>query len=105
MTVQALTYNPFHRLAMHVCLARQFTVHLVETLDCVRYTIGDFETVAESVVNRESRGCKLQTNEVSSQRTALKQKKILTVTAATKASFHEPPVKFDFAHSLKSGVG
>ena len=33
-----------------------------------------------------------------------KQKGILTFREATKASLHEPPLSFDFAHSLKSGV-
>ena len=90
---------------MYVCLPRQFAVHLVETLDCIRYAIGHFEMVAESAIYRGSRGCKLQTNGVSSQREAPEQKKMLTLRAATKASLHEPPVNFDFAHSLKSGVG
>ena len=45
---------------MHVYLARQFAVHVAETLDCVRYAIGRFEVVAESAIDRESRDCKLQ---------------------------------------------
>ena len=92
-------------LAMRVCLPRQFGVHLMETLDCIYYAIGHFEMVAESPINRESRGCKLQTNGVSSQQGAPEQKEILTLRAATKASLHELPVNFDFAHSLRSGVG
>ena len=104
MTAQALTYSPFHLLAMCIRLPRQFVVHLLATPDCVRYAVGHFEMVAESPVNRESRGCKLRTNGVSSPRGVLK-KEILTLRAATKASLHEPPANFDFAHSLKSGVG
>ena len=61
--------------------------------------------VAESIINRESRGCKLQTNGVSSQRAAPERKKKLTFRAATKASLQESPVNFNFTHSLKSGVG
>ena len=53
---------------MRVRLPHQFTVHLVETLNCIRYAIGHFEMVAESIINRESRGGKLQANEVSGQR-------------------------------------
>ena len=90
---------------MRVCFPRQFAVHLLETLECIRYAIGHFETVTESVINRESRGCKLQTNGVSNQREAPEQKEILTLIAASKASLHEPPVNFNFAHSLKSSVG
>ena len=89
---------------MHVCLSRQFIVHLVETLDCIRYAIGHFEMVAESAINCESRGCKLQTNGGSMQRGAPEQKGILTLREETKASLHESLVNFDFAHSLKSGV-
>jgi hypothetical protein len=90
---------------MHVCLPRQLPVHLVETFDCIRYPIGHFKMVAESAINRESRGCKLQTDGVSSQRGAPEQKEILTSRAATRASLHEPPVSFDFAQCFKSGVG
>ena len=97
---EALTYGPFRLLAKGVCLARQFAVHLMETLDCIRYPIGHFEMVAESAVNREPRGCKLQTNGFSSPPSVLKQE-ILTLRAATKASPHEPPFIIDFAHSLK----
>ena len=99
---QALTYGPFRLFAMRVC---RFAVHLVETLDCFRYTVDRFEMVAESPINRESRGCELRTNGMSSQREVPEQKEILTVRAATKASVHEPPVNFNFAHCLKSGVG
>ena len=104
VTAQALTYGPFRLLAMRVCLPRQFVVHLVETLDCARYAVSHFEMVAESPINRESRGCKLQTNRVSGPRRVLK-KDILALKASTKASFHEPPVNFNFVHSLKSGGG
>ena len=103
MTAQALTHGPFRLLAIRVCLSRQFVVHLVETLDCIRYAIGRFEMVAKSAINRDSRGCKLQTNGVSSQREPPEQKQILTLRAATKASLHDPPVNFDFAHFVKSG--
>jgi hypothetical protein len=90
---------------MRVYLPRQFAVHLVETLDCVHYVIGYFKMVTESPINREYRGCKLQTNGMLSQRRVLEQKEILTLRAATEAILHEPPVNFDFAHSLRSGVG
>ena len=103
VTVDALTYGPFRLLP--VCFVCQFAVHLVETLDCVRYAIGHFEMVAKSAINRKPRGCKLQTNRVSSQRGAPEQRGILTLRAASKASLHEPRINFNFAHSLKSGVG
>ena len=61
--------------------------------------------VAESAINRESRGYELQTSGVSGRRGAPEKREILTLRAVTKASFHEPSVNFDFAHSLKSGVG
>ena len=102
--VPALTYNPFHLLAMRVCLLCQFTVQLVETLDCVRYAVGHFEVIAENPIYCESRGCKLLTNGVSSPRGVLKKEE-LTLKVAPKASLHEPPVNFNFAHSLKSGTG
>jgi hypothetical protein len=104
VAAQVPTYGPLRLLAMHVCLPRQFAVHLVETLDCIHYTIAHFEMVAESPINRESRGCKLQTNGVSSPRGVLR-KEVLTLTAATRASLHDPPINFDFAHFLRSGVG
>ena len=56
MTLQALTYGPFRHLAIRVCLPRQFAVHLVETIDCVRYAVGHFEMVTESPINREFLG-------------------------------------------------
>ena len=70
VTAQALTYGPFHLLVIRVCLPPQSTVHLVEALDCIYYAIGHFEMVAESPINHESRGCKLQTNGMSSHRRA-----------------------------------
>jgi hypothetical protein len=70
VTAQALTYGPFRLLAMRIYFPRQFIVHLVETLGRIPCAIGRFEMVAESTINRESRGCKLQTNGVSSQRVA-----------------------------------
>ena len=79
---QALTYGPFRLLAVRVCLVRRFAVHLVEILDCFRYTINRFEMVAESPINRESRGCKLRTNGVSSQREVPEQKEVLTVSGS-----------------------
>ena len=99
-----LTYSPCLLLAMRVCLLHRFTVHLVATLDCVRYAVGHFEMMAESPINHESRGYKLQTNGVSGPRRVLK-KEILTLRAATKGSLHKPPVSSIFAHSLKSSVG
>ena len=68
ITAEVLTYGPFRLLVMGVYLPRQFPVHLVETLDCICNAIGHFEMVAESAVNRESWGCKLQTKGVSTQR-------------------------------------
>ena len=105
MTTEAPTYGPFHLLVMGVCPPRQFTAHLVEAFDCVSHEIGRFEMVAESTVNGEPWGCNLQTNKISSQREEPGQKETLTLRAASKASLHEPPVNFDLAHSLKSGVG
>jgi hypothetical protein len=89
---------------MRVYLPRQFAVHLVETLACIRYTTGLFEMFAESQINCEPWGCKLQSNGVSSPRGVLR-KEILTLSVATRASLHDPPINFDFAHSLNSGVG
>ena len=74
VTAQALTYGPFRPLAVRVCLPHQFAVHSPETLDCIRYVIGNFEIIAESTINRESRGCKLQTNGVSSPRRCSKRR-------------------------------
>jgi hypothetical protein len=74
VTAQALTDGPFRLLAMRGCLPQKFFVHLVEALDCIRYVVGHFETVAESAINREPRGCKLQTNGVSSPREVLKMR-------------------------------
>ena len=105
VTAQALTYGPFCLLAMRVCLPRQFTIHFVETLNSIRCAIGHFEMFAKSPINHGSRGYKLQTTGVSSQREAPEQEEILTVRAASKASLHEPPLNCDFAHSIKSGVG
>ena len=105
VTAQGRTCGPFRLLGMRVALPRQFAVHLVETLDCIRYAVGHFQTIAENAINRESRGCKLRTNGGSSQRGAPEPKETLTLSAATKASLHELVVDFDFAHSLKSGVG
>ena len=90
---------------MQVRLSSQLTRHLVETLGRIRHAVCHFEMVAESPINRESRGCKLRTNGVSGERGAPEQKGVLTLRAETKASPHEPPVNFDFAHSLKIGVG
>ena len=75
VAAQALTDTPFRLLAMRVCLPSQFTVHLVETLDCIRHAIGHFEMVAESPINRGSLGRKLQTKGVSSQRGAPEQRR------------------------------
>ena len=105
MTANALTYDPFRLLAMSICLPQQFVVHLVETLECIRYAIGRFEMVAEGAINCKFWDGKLQTNGMLSQRAAPEQKEILTFRAATKAPLHEPPVRFIFAHSFKSGVG
>ena len=104
---QALTYSPFRLFtmrAMRVSLPFQFAVHLMETLYCVRYAVGHFEMIAESAINCESRGCKLQTKGCQAQG-ASERKEILTLRAETKASLHERPVNVDFAHALKSGVG
>jgi hypothetical protein len=61
--------------------------------------------IAESLINRKSRGRKLPTDRVSRPRGVPEGKKTLTLTEATKVSFHEPPLNFDFTHSLKSGMG
>ena len=92
---------------MSICLPQQFTVHLVETLECIRYVIGHFEMVAESAINCKFQDGKLhwQTNGMSSQQVAPEQKEILTFRAATKAPLHELPVRFIFAHSFKISVG
>ena len=50
---------------MQVRLSSQFSRHLVETIDRIRYAVYPFEMVAESAINREPRGCKLQTKGVS----------------------------------------
>ena len=105
VTAQARTCGPFRLLATRVCLPHQFAVHLLETLDGIRYAVGHFQMIAESAINRESRSCKLQTNAVSSRRGAPELKETLTLRAATKASLHEPVVNFNFTHSLKSSVG
>ena len=104
MSAQALTCDPFHLFATRVYLAPQLAVHVVETLDCIRYAVAHFEMVTESPINHET-CCKLQTNRVSGQRGATEQKEIPTLRVANTACLHELPIDFDFAHSLKSGVG
>ena len=61
--------------------------------------------IPESPINRESRRRELESNGESSLRGVPEQKEMLTLTVATKTSFHEQPVNFNFTHSLNSGVG
>ena len=77
----------------------------METLGGNHDLVEQLEVIAESPINCESRRRKLESNRVSSSRRALKRNKILTLTLATKASFHELPINLNFIHSLKSGVG
>ena len=82
-----------------------FTRHLVETIDRIRYAVHQFETFTHDLVDRDSGKCELQTISVNPTRGKLpEQKKILTLAAATKASFHELLANVALIHSLKSGV-
>ena len=77
----------------------------METLGRNDYLVEHFQVVAESPINRESRRHKLESDGVLSPRAVPDEKEILTLTVATKASFHELPANFNFAHPLRSGVG
>ena len=99
-----LTKNPFRIFTVQVHISSQFSHHLVETLDRIRYAVHRFKTFAYSPVDRDPGKCKLESNSVSIPRRVPEQKKILTLAAATKASFHELLTNAALAHSLKSGV-
>ena len=76
----------------------------METLDRIRYAVRRFEAFTYDLVDRDPGKCELQTNNVSIPRRVREQKKILTLTAESKASVHKSRVNFDFTHSIKSGV-
>jgi hypothetical protein len=67
----------------------QFTRHLVETIDRIHYAVYRFETFTYDLVDHDSGKCELQIIRVSIRREVPEQKKILTLAAATKASFHK----------------
>ena len=90
---------------MHVHLSSQFSRHLVETLDRIRYAVHRFEAFTYDLVDRDPRRFELQTNRVSIPRRVRERKEVLTLTAESKASLHKSRVNFTFAHSLRSGVG
>ena len=86
--VTPLTTSPFRVITLLVHLSSQFTRHLVETLDSIRYAVYRFETFTYDPVDRDPRKCELQANSVSIPRRVRKQKEILTLTAESKASLH-----------------
>ena len=89
---------------MRVLLSSQFSRHLVETLDRIRYEVYRFETFTYGPVDRDPGNCELPTNIVNPTTEA--KEKMLTLAAESKASFQKSRVNFDFAfaHSLRSGV-
>jgi hypothetical protein len=60
-----LTKSPFQVITLLVHLSSQFTRHLVETLDRIRYAVHRFEAFTYDPVDRDPGKCKLQTNGVS----------------------------------------
>ena len=60
-----LTEGPFRVLTMRVRLSSQFSHHLVETLDRIRYAVYRFETFTYDLVYRDPGKCELQTNSVN----------------------------------------
>ena len=102
-----LTRNPLGHGFARVDFLSPSTHHFEETFDCIRYTLDRFQTFTYNPINCDCGKCELQTIRVtvSIPRGLPEQKKILTLAAATKASFHEHLANVAFAHSLKSGVG
>jgi hypothetical protein len=90
---------------MQVHLPTQFTRHLVETLDRIRYAVHGFEAFTYDPVDHDPGKFELKTNSESIPRRVRKQKEMLTLAAMPKTSFHLPLVNVAFAHSLRSGVG
>ena len=103
--VMPLTRSPIRVITLLANLSSQFTRHLVETLDRIRYAVRHFETFTNDLVDRGPGKCELRTNSVSIPRQVREQKKVLALTAESKTSFHKSRVNFAFAHSLRSGVG
>ena len=77
----------------------------METFDRICYTIDRFQTFTYDPMYCDYRKSELQTIKASIPRGVPEQKKIPTLAAATKASFHFPLANVAFAHSLNSGVG
>ena len=86
---------------MYVRFICQFAHHLLQTLNRVRYVVDRFEMLAYDPINGKSRSLKLH----SVMLTKYTRVRILTLTAATIASFHKPLANVAFAHSFTSGVG
>ena len=76
----------------------------METFDCIRFTIGRFEAFTYDLMYRDARKSELQNHQMPIRQGVPEQKKILTLAAATKASFHERFANVTLTHSLKSGV-
>ena len=81
----------------------QFTIHLVETRNRVRYIASHLELFTYDLINCESWEDKLEAKFMSGIQ-GIPSKKILTPVAAVKASLHDPFFSFDLAHSRNSGV-
>ena len=60
-----LTKSPFRVINLLVHLTFQFTRHLVETLDRIRYAIHRFEALTYDLVDRDPGKCELRTNSVN----------------------------------------
>ncbi|KAF8136254.1 hypothetical protein EV363DRAFT_1428666 [Boletus edulis] len=84
---------PLSQLLMFImqfqCLLPQLARHFMDAFNRIHYAVDHFEMFTYDPIDFDSR--------------YWQQKEILTPTAESKASFHEPRVSFAFAHSLKSG--
>ena len=61
-----LARNPLGHRSAHVNLFSQFTHHLVETFDYIRYTVTHFQTFTNDPINCDSWERELQTVEYQS---------------------------------------
>ena len=87
---------------MYIRFIRQFAHHFLQTLNRVRDVVDRFEMFAYDPINCKSRSRKLQSVTLTRH---TRMGGILTLTAATMASFHKPLANVAFAHCLTSGVG
>ena len=90
-----LTISPLGQGSTHVDFRSQFIRHFDETFDCVRNTVGRFQTFTHDAIATLG-----SVNYKPSERQFHEGR-----LAATKAFFFEHPANITFAHSLRSGVG